>query len=56
MEDKYNQHTVKEIIAIGKRDCGGFAAICNYYLFNDYERFKFTFNPIFEKMILDYKL
>ena len=56
MEDKYKLHTVKEIIAIGKRDAERFVAICNYYLMKDNERFHLIVKPMLEEMIKNYEV
>jgi hypothetical protein len=55
-EDDDHLHSIKEIIAIGKRDCGRFVDICNYYLTKDYKLFQTMVKPMLEGMINDYRL
>lgn len=52
-EDYY---TIKETIAIGKRDCERFVVILDYYLKHDYERFERIVRPMLEEMINDFSL
>lgn len=51
MDEVKKLHSIEEILAIARRDSERFIGICNYYLENDYERFKLILKPMLIKML-----
>ena len=45
---------IKELIAIGKCDSERFAAICNYHLEHEYEKFQLIIKPVLKEMLESY--